>query len=68
MDVRTATQAIEAEVDPGKKKEGVRQLQGTDRARYLAVPKQLAKDALDYTQGTDVGVMNEHGRIRKRAQ
>ena len=68
VDIRTATQAIEVEIDAGKLKEGVRQLQGTDKARYLAVPNDLVKEAIKYTQGTGVGVMNEHGKIKKRAR
>jgi len=67
VDIRTPTQAIEVEVDSATFKEGVRQLQGTNKARYLAVPNELVKDAIDYTQGTGVGVMNAHGKIKKRA-
>ena len=68
VDVRTSTQVIEVEVDSNKFKEGVRQLQGTSKARYLAVPNDIVKEALEYTKGTGVGVMNEHGRIKKRAR
>jgi hypothetical protein len=68
VDIRTQTQAIEVEVDPGKFKKGVQQLQGTDKARYIAVPNDLVRDAIQYTEGTGVGVMNEHGRIKKRAR
>jgi len=68
VDIRTPTQAIEVEVDPGKFKEGVRQLQGSGKARYLAVPNDLVEEAIDYTEGSGVGGMNEHGRIRKRAR
>ena len=32
VDVRTPTQVIEVEIDSGKFKEGVRQLQGTNKA------------------------------------
>ena len=67
VDIRTSTQAIEVEVDAGKLKEGVRQLQGTSKARYLAVPNEIVGEAIKYTQRTGVGVMNEHGKIRKRA-
>lgn len=65
--IRTPTQAVEVEVDAGKLKEGVRQLQGSSKARYLAVPNELVEEAIEYTSGTRVGVMNKHGRIRKRA-
>jgi hypothetical protein len=68
VDIRTSGQAIEVEVDPGTFKEGVRQLQGTNKARYLAVPNELVKEAIGYTEGTGVGVMNEHGKIKKRAR
>jgi hypothetical protein len=68
VDIRTATQAIEVEVEAATFKEGVRQLQGTDKARYLAVPNNLVKAAIDYTSSTGVGVMNDKGRFRKRAR
>src|SRR6266571_469983 len=68
VDIRTPSQVIEVEVDPAKFKEGVKQLQGSDKPRYLAVPNELVSEAIDYTKGTGVGVMNEHGRIRKRAK
>ena len=66
VDIRTPTQAIEIEVDAGKFKEGVQQLQGTNKTRYLAVPNKLVKETINYTEGTGVGVMNEHGKIKKR--
>jgi len=66
IDIKTPTQAIEVEVDSGKLKEGVRQLQGTNKIRYLAVPNELVKDAIEYTKDSGVGVMNEHGKIKKR--
>ena len=67
VDVRTSTQAIEVEVDRNKFKEGLRQLQGTNKARYLAVPNSLVNEAVEYAQGTGVGVMNENAKIKKRA-
>jgi len=66
IDIKTPTQVIEVEVGPEKFKEGVKQLQGTNKIRYLAVPNKLVKDAIEYTKDTGVGVMNEHGKIRKR--
>lgn len=68
VDIKTRTQAIEVEIDAGKFKEGVRQLQGHRRARYLAVPNKLVKEAVEYTKGIKVGVMNEKGEIKKRAR
>ena len=68
VDIRTSTQAIEVEVDASKFKEGVRQLQGSSKARYLAVPDDLVTEAIEYTEGTGVGVMSERGKIKKRAR
>lgn len=68
VDVRTSTQAIEVEVDEATFGHGIRQLQGTPKARYLAVPNDLVREAIKRTEGTGVGVMNEHGRIKKRAR
>lgn len=67
VDIRTSTQAIEVEVESKTFKDGVRQLRGTNKARYLAVPNELVKEAAEYTRGTGVGVMNEHGKVKKRA-
>lgn len=68
VDVRTSTQAIEVEIDSNKFKKGVRQLQGTEKARYLAVPNDLVREAIKYTEGTGIGVMNENAKIKKRAR
>jgi hypothetical protein len=68
VDVRTSTQAIEVEVDPATFSHGIRQLQGSQKARYLAVPNELVKEAIERTEGSGVGVMNEHGSIKKRAR
>ena len=68
IDVKTATQAIEVEVDPSKFKEGIRQLQGTDKNRYLAVPTRYKKEALEATEGLKTGVMTQSGKIVKRAR
>lgn len=68
IDVKTSTQAIEVEVDPNKFKEGIRQLQGTDRARYLAVPTKHKKEALEATKRLKTGVMLPSSKIVKRAK
>ncbi|MBA7687891.1 hypothetical protein ES703_96365 [subsurface metagenome] len=67
VDIKTRTQKIEVEVDQGKFKDGVRQLQGYRGARYLAVPNELVEEAVEYTKDLKVGVMNEKGEIIKRA-
>ncbi len=66
-DVVGAGQATEVEVDPGKLKEGISQLQGYRVPRYLGVPDDLVEEAKEATRGTKVGVRTETGRIVKPA-
>ena len=66
-DIVTSDEAIEVEVDEAKLSEGMQQLRGYRKRRYLAVPKNLVEAAKETTKGTQVGVMDETGRIRKRA-
>lgn len=54
-DVVTPTQAIEVEVDQGKLSEGMQQLQGYRRQRYLAVPSNPVEAAKEKTKGTPGG-------------
>jgi hypothetical protein len=35
--------------------------------RNLAVPNEHVREAIEYSEGTGVGVMNEHGKTKKRA-
>jgi len=48
-------------------REGIRQLQGYKKPSYLIVPKNLVKDAIEKTEKTTLGVMDETGKIRKRS-
>lgn len=67
-DVVGGGQVTEVEVDRGKLKEGIQQLQGHRAPRYLAVPNELVPDAKEATQGTKIGVRTETGRIVKPAR
>jgi hypothetical protein len=67
-DVAGGGQVTEVEVDPGKLKEGIRQLQGYKQPRYLAVPNELVPEAKEATRGTQIGVRTETGRIVKPAR
>jgi len=66
VDVRTASQAIEIEVDPTAFGHAKQQLAGSTRTPYLAVPKSLVKEALEVTSGTRFGVMDENAKVIKR--
>jgi len=66
-DIVNAREAIEVEVDPNKFSDGIRQLQGYHKPRYLAVPNSLVPLAKKRTKGLKTGVMDENGNIVKRA-
>lgn len=57
----------EVEVRSGKLGEGIRQLHGYRKPRYLVVPDKLVRGAQSRTKGLKVGVMDQHGRVVKRA-
>lgn len=65
VDIRTKTQAIEVEIDEKMFGQAKRQLAGSTRASYIAVPNPLVKKALEVVKGTRFGVMNERARIIK---
>lgn len=58
----------EVEVDRTKLGEGIRQLSGYTKPRYLIVPATLVRSAEKRTKGLKVGVMDEHGNVRKKAE
>lgn len=66
-DIVTSDEAIEVEVDEAKLSEGMQQLRGYRKRRYLAVPKNLVEAAKERAKGTQVGVMDDTGRIHKSA-
>lgn len=66
-DIVTGREAIEVEIDLGKLGDGKRQLQGYRKLRYLAVPDEHVPAAVEAAEGTQIGVMNERGRIVKPA-
>jgi len=66
-DVITPTQAIEVAVSLDDLRESKRQLQGFNKARYLATTTDLMQEALKVTEGTQIGVMGPTGNIKKRA-
>jgi hypothetical protein len=57
----------EVEVSSKKLGEGIRRLQGYKKPRYLVVPDRLVPGALTRTKGLKVGVMDQHGRVVKKA-
>lgn len=67
IDIVTNNRVIEVEVTKNGIYQGINQVKRSSKARYLAVNEKHINDALKATQGTGIGVMDEKGRIRKRA-
>jgi len=68
VDIRTKSQAIEVEVDAAALGHAKKQLAGSTRTPYIAVPPEIKKDALESVKGTRFGVMTSTGKIVKRGQ
>lgn len=65
VDVVTDKVAVEVET-PGSVRDGMRQLQGHRKPAYIAGTNQEAvEEALEQTEGTTIGVMDNQGRIVK---
>lgn len=67
IDLVTKDRVVEVEVKKDALAQGIKQVIRSQKPRYLAVSKQILKNAITATQGTGIGVMNENGRIVKRA-
>lgn len=67
-DIKGAKSVIEVETTPDMFSQGIRQLQGFQKPRYLAVPDNLVDQAVERTTGLKVGVMDSKGNIQKPAQ
>lgn len=64
-DIQTSKAVIEVEVDFSGFEDGLRQLRGFQKSRYLAVPKELVPVALERLKGLKTGLMDENGNIKK---
>jgi hypothetical protein len=67
IDLVLPNRVIEVETKKAGIEQGIKQVEKSDRARYLAVNKINVDNALSATQGTGIGVMNQTGRIVKKA-
>ncbi len=66
-DINASKMAVEVET-PETVQEGIQQLQGYRKPVYIAVTtKEGVEKALEATQGTTVGVMNNQGEIVKKS-
>ena len=67
IDIVTPTRLIEVESQKGTLRQGINQVVRSSKARYLAVPYREINNAIDATKGTGIGVINEYGKIMKKA-
>jgi len=67
IDLVLRDRVIEVETKKASLSQGIGQVVRSQKARYLAVNKINIDNALEETKGTGIGVMNEAGRIIKKA-
>ena len=64
----TNNRVIEVETSKSGIYQGINQVKRSPKVRYIAVDDGNIQNALDATKGTGIGVMDERGRIIKRAR
>jgi len=67
IDIVTAEKVIEVETKKQSLSQGIKQVQRSQKPRYLAVTKQLKNAAIKITEGSGIGVMGPTGVIVKKA-
>lgn len=67
IDLVTSSKVIEVETKKEGIYQGIKQVEKSAKARYLAINKININNALEVTLGTGIGVMSETGKIIKKA-
>lgn len=67
IDIVTPQKVVEVETKNTSLSQGIKQVQRSQKPRYLAVTKQLKNAAIQATKGTGIGVMGPTGVIIKKA-
>lgn len=67
IDLVTQDRVVEVETKKAGIYQGIKQVEKSPKARYLAVNKINIDNALEATQRTGIGVLNESGNIIKKA-
>ena len=67
IDLVTRDRVVEIETKKEGIYQGIKQVEKSSKPRYLAVNKININNALEATHGTGIGIMNERGKIIKRA-
>ncbi len=68
IDIVTKDRVIEVEATKSGIYQGINQVKRSSKARYLAVNNMNIQNALNATKGTGIGVIDESGKIVKRAR
>ena len=67
IDLVTQDRVVEIETKKEGIYQGIKQVEKSPKARYLAVNKINIDNALEATKGTGIGVLNESGNVIKKA-
>jgi len=67
IDLVLPTKVIEVETQKAGILQGIKQVEKSQKARYLAVNKINISNAIQATEGTGIGIMSETGKIIKKA-
>jgi len=67
IDLVLSNRVIEIETKKAGIQQGIKQVEKSSKARYLAVNKINVNNVIEATKGTGIGVMNQTGRIVKKA-
>lgn len=67
IDLVLSNRVIEIETKKAGIVQGIKQVEKSQKARYLAVNKINVNNAIQATEGTGIGIMSETGKIIKKA-
>ena len=67
IDLVLPTKVIEVETQKAGILQGIKQVEKSQKARYLAVNKININNAIQATEGTGIGIMSETGKIITKA-
>ena len=67
IDIVTDNRVIEVETTKSGIYQGIDQVKRSTKVRYIAVNDRNIQNALNATEGTGIGVMDEKGKIIKKA-
>jgi hypothetical protein len=67
IDIVTTNRVIEIETKKEGLLQGIKQIEKSSKARYLAVNQMNIKNAIEATKNSGIGIMDDKGKIIKKA-